>query len=105
MSPDLVRSFVNREWTTHVRELVSLLWTCVDESKGDYVELAEVSARPSTESKPLLDESSLPDNALRALVALREADGVQDRAWRALGMTNRFQLQRLVKKYDLKKYL
>ncbi len=100
VNPDLVAALVTHTFTTHVRELTQLLWAAVASSAGDKLRLTE-------EVKQALgprDASALPGPELtpeRILEAIAANDGNRTRAARALGLSSRHVLKRLIKKLAL----
>jgi transcriptional regulator with GAF, ATPase, and Fis domain len=86
-------------YTTHVRQLEGLLWASLSSSTGDSLELTDavkselLSKVSSTEAREVTAE--------QVDAALQRAGGVQGRAWRELGLANRYVLKRLIKKFGL----
>jgi len=106
LAPELVRALVRRPYTTHVRELDALLWAALTGSTRDQVELTpevEHAAGASPEA-PVEAASVARREPTREEVAacLERHAGVQERAWRELGLANRYVLKRLVQKYGLR---
>jgi len=102
LSAELVEAACRHRATQHVRELDTLLWQAISTSPGDRVVLAEAVAATVDTPEPEVDPSSLtPEQVQRTLDA---HDGVLERTWRALGLKNRFQLIRLMRKFKLGKY-
>jgi two-component system nitrogen regulation response regulator GlnG/two-component system response regulator HydG len=109
IAPALVRALVRTRYRTHVRELDALLWRSLVTSEGEVLELTDdmrgeldappVSAAAPEVSKPRRDVGELTLEEVRG--ALERAEGVQERAWRELGLANRYVLKRLVKKWGL----
>jgi DNA-binding NtrC family response regulator len=95
----LVRELLGHEYPTNVRELESALWTAMmhsvvaDHSQIQHSERAEPPGERDIDPRALTRE--------QIETALAHADGVQDRAWRLLGLRNRYQLIRLLKKHGL----
>jgi len=98
----LVERLVRHPWTTHVRELDTLLWLSIGSSPDDVLELTpDVAAALGAESP---DAASVDPRALTRddiVAALERCGGVQERAWRDLGLRSRFALARLVKKHGI----
>jgi DNA-binding NtrC family response regulator len=99
VSIDLMRALLQRSYTTHVRELGQLLWIALRTSPGDMLELTdaveeEIAGPPGSgpRKEPTADE---------VRDALERHAGVQARAWRDLGLANRFALRRLMKRYGI----
>jgi len=98
---DLVEALLAHRWTHHVRELKALLWRAMATSPDDTLRLTDAlreELTPAVEAEAA-DPTALTREAVAA--ALERCEGVQARAWRELGLKNRFQLGRLMKKYGL----
>ncbi len=101
--------FLERGYTMNVRELKSLLWEALSRPSSFAAEPSSDEPRvESRDSKP--PQSALgvrvmaPDGALsaeRVQQALDENNGSIERSWRALQLSSRFALVRLIKKYGL----
>jgi DNA-binding NtrC family response regulator len=96
VDPALVRELVRQPFPTNVRELESVLWTAMMHS---VVEGHSQIEYVTTELPREIDPRKLSREQIE--VALAHSDGVQDRAWRLLGLRNRYQLIRLMKKHGL----
>ena len=104
MTPSLMRALVCHSYTTHVRELDQILWACVDRSAGDFIESVDgcglrgegMETHPSVSlsGQETLDKKTILD-------ALKKHDGVRAKVWSELGLRNRHQLARLMKKYGI----
>ena len=105
MSCELVRALVQRRYAGGVREVEAVLWESIATSPDDCLELTD-AARASVdegERGPAVGRvhpQDLTEADVRA--ALDRVGGVQERAWRELGLANRYVLKRLVKKLGLK---
>ena len=101
LHPELVQALVRHDYTTHARELNHLLWQAVERWKliagGKY--MSYPLASPERPSRRDLDSSKLTREDI--LEAYRQCDGVQARAVEYLGLKNRFQLNRLKKKFNI----
>ena len=95
LSQALMSQLLLWPYRTHVRELQALLWRSMLQSTGGVLEaLLDVP-----EPEPSEDDGPVgPADIQRAL---EEADGVKTRAAELLGLRNRFQLLRLMKKFGL----
>ncbi len=91
LDPDLVEALVRRSYETHVRELETLLWRAMAASPGD-----TVVAPPELRVGPRQDPT---EEQIRASLA-REKGNVR-RAAQALGVSSRYGLYRLMKKYGI----
>jgi DNA-binding NtrC family response regulator len=98
LSLSLVRRLVCYPYKTHVRELERLLWRSLATTRSDTLELtAELASEMELEGPPRA-RTPTPDDVR---IALDRAGGVKDRAWRDLGLANRWALMRLMKKYGI----
>lgn len=90
----LVRELLGRPFPTNVRELDGALWGAMMHTVvAGHSQIQLAARQPEVEPRALTRE--------QIEVALANADGVQDRAWRLLGLRNRYQLIRLIKKHQL----
>ncbi|WP_434047531.1 MULTISPECIES: sigma 54-interacting transcriptional regulator [Sorangium] len=118
VSGELIEHLLHRRFTTHVRELDGLLWQAIADSPGSIVTLpggpdmllggqdrrrASGHPPPSQHSDAPRDQrarSSEPTTEeIRACIAQEE--GNLARASRALGLTSRYALYRLLKKHAI----
>ncbi len=102
VSAGLMKALVGHTYRTHVRELDALLWLSLGSSQGDTLELTptvRAELERTEEERPHRSPETLTEEDVRA--ALDRADGVQDRAFRDLGLANRFVLHRLMKKWKI----
>jgi len=91
VDPDLVEALVRRSYETHVRELDAVLWRAMAASTGDTVVAPpELSVGPRQEPT---------EEQVRASLS-REKGNVR-RAAQALGLTSRYALYRLMKRYGI----
>jgi DNA-binding NtrC family response regulator len=101
----LVRRLMTHPYTTHVRELESLLWRSITGATGDVLDVPEdddlavaapvahqIAAGPVDPA--LIDPATIQE-------ALERHGGRQDAVWRELGLSSRHVLARLIKKYGL----
>ena len=98
VAPELVRRLLGHHYTTHVRELDSVLWTAVMHS---VVADSDVLRLESSEVESIVEVDPSTLTAEQIQRAMDSAGGVQERAWRILGLRNRYQLIRLLKKHEL----
>jgi two-component system nitrogen regulation response regulator GlnG/two-component system response regulator HydG len=100
-----IDALVRRTYLTHVRELEGLLWQALLE--GSEGSLDFPSRPPETGTPTPSDDRahqlrrSLTPTTIEA--ALNEHDGSLERTWRALGLSSRHALARLISKHGLKK--
>ena len=122
LHPSLVAYLLTREYRTNVRELEAVLWKALADSRGDVVELPEALRSGPRESSPgvvppsnreeirhvaerLAERLVLPQRAeptadeLRA--ALAQSNGSVAQAARALGLSSRYALYRLLRKHQI----
>jgi two-component system nitrogen regulation response regulator GlnG/two-component system response regulator HydG len=101
--PDLIDALVRHQFTTHTRELEHLLWTALSTSRDEFVALTEAVssalaltghpvAAPAPERTPEREE---------IVAALAAASGNVTNAARALGLSSRFVLYRLMRRHGL----
>jgi DNA-binding NtrC family response regulator len=95
----LVRTLIRQPFPTNVRELEGALWRAMMFSVVAGHTQIEAGASEGTSGVREVDPRKLTREQIEA--ALTHAEGVQDRAWRLLGLRNRFQLLRLLKKHGL----
>ena len=118
----LVAHLLTREYRTNVRELEAVLWKALAESRGDVVELPEALRSGSGEPTPgaapssnreeirqvaerLAERLVLPQRTeptgdeIRA--ALAQSNGSVAQAARALGLSSRYALYRLLRKHQI----
>lgn len=102
LSAELVAALCRHRPLDHVRELDALLWQAISTSTGDRVELGGTVLEGLDRPEPSVDPGEL--TAARIRSCLEDNDGVLEQTWRALGLKNRFQLIRLMRKHKLGKY-
>ena len=113
-SPDLITLLLAHPWTTHARELEGLLWRALGESEGDTIEAPPSSAATTVSHTSDTDRletaadwrayvgrppAEIPPEAVQA--ALDAVNGVQEKAWKLLGLESRYVLRRLITRYGL----
>ncbi|MCB9675160.1 MAG: sigma 54-dependent Fis family transcriptional regulator [Alphaproteobacteria bacterium] len=106
---ELLARLVAHPYTTHVRELTSLLWQSIAASTGDRLEVPPdgfvVAPGPVDTPLPRV-QSGATDPLLLDPQTIQEAldrhAGRQDPVWRELGLASRHVLARLVKRHGLK---
>jgi two-component system nitrogen regulation response regulator GlnG/two-component system response regulator HydG len=101
MTPALMRALVTHEYSTHVRELEGLLWNSLSTSPDDTLDVTETLGKELSTRAPRVATKDVSAEDVRA--ALERTGGVQERAWRELGLANRYVLKRLIKKFGLSK--
>jgi DNA-binding NtrC family response regulator len=102
----LMRQLVARTYTTHVRELETLLWQSLQTSRGDTLEPIEGTppGSPSASDRPSARGAAVDPDMLDAATiqaCLDRHGGRQEPVWRELGLSSRHVLTRLVKKHGL----
>jgi two-component system nitrogen regulation response regulator GlnG/two-component system response regulator HydG len=103
VSIGFVRAAVERAYATNVRELEGVVWRALASSRGERLEPAPEDTSGSGASR----ETDAPDAAeetpsvARIQASLDENNGVLESTWRALGLSSRHALARLVKKHGL----
>jgi two-component system nitrogen regulation response regulator GlnG/two-component system response regulator HydG len=105
----LLRALVAHSYRSNVRELEAWLWRAIESSRGDELELSgtpeaeacELRALPTRENSAVCASppSALGSDKIQAV--LDEHNGSVEAAWRALGLSNRYTLRRLIAKHGL----
>jgi transcriptional regulator with AAA-type ATPase domain len=106
-SPDLVEHLIGRPYSTHVRELDGLLWRAMSESPRNVVELTDgVRREPAADGAP--DDAEASDRPAKVdpgreelLACLAEHRGSIVDTARALGLSSRFVLYRMLRKHGI----
>jgi two-component system nitrogen regulation response regulator GlnG/two-component system response regulator HydG len=102
VDPALVEYLLRRDYTANVREVESILWQSMSESTGDIVELPRSLKPPPVEQTPRMPRPRTPTPTAEAV---REAIGASGgnvvEAARVLGVSSRFVLYRLMKRYGI----
>jgi DNA-binding NtrC family response regulator len=104
VTPALVRFLVTHRYRAHVRELDALLWRAIASSNGclDLPAAIASSARTNGSDLPPRPVTSRdPPTASEIRACLERHGWVQERAWRDLGLSSRYALKRLMRKYAL----
>ncbi len=91
-TPGLAAWLAERKWSGHVRELEQVLWGLVDEARGDRLDVPRGDRPP--------EAARLTAERIRA--ELERHGGNRERTWRALGLSSRHQLYRLMRRYGIK---
>lgn len=100
VEPALAEALVRHRYTHHVRELRTHLWRALASSRGSFLALTDdVRAGLDTADDTPTDPASLSPAQIQA--ALDAHDGNQAATWRALGLSSRDALFRLIKKHGL----
>ncbi|MCC6624497.1 MAG: sigma 54-interacting transcriptional regulator, partial [Deltaproteobacteria bacterium] len=100
LGPRLVTRLVRHPFPGQVHELHSVLWRAAMTSPGNELDLTpEVEAVLAAYAGPTVPSRLSPDVIRAALVQTR---GKVSEAARRLGLNSRFQLYRLMEKYDIK---
>ncbi len=103
LEPTLVEALLRHPFTTHVRELETLLVSSMAGSRGSFLTLAPSMAaaitKPEAEARARPPGEPLTAEAIQS--ALREREGNVSQAWRDLGLSSRDALRRLMKKHGL----
>jgi two-component system nitrogen regulation response regulator GlnG/two-component system response regulator HydG len=109
-SPEFVRAMVERAYVGNVREVDTALWASVGESNGERLEPPREIAPGLKRADSLEEETSRsspapgapPPDPARVQECLDEHGGSIESTWRALGLTSRHVLVRLIKKHSLR---
>jgi DNA-binding NtrC family response regulator len=105
VTPALMRFLVTHRYRAHVRELEAFLWRAIASSNGclDLPGVFASSARThGTDLPPCSASSRKPPTRNEIRACLERHGGVQERAWRDLGLSSRYALKRLIQKYALR---
>ncbi len=113
ISAALISALVEHAYSTHVRELEGLLWQALAQARGDTIEVFPGfgDAEPAAGSQPATGAGAAPAapakrdgdwSAEELQACLDKHNGSQEPVWRELGMSSRFVLSRLVRKYGLR---
>jgi DNA-binding NtrC family response regulator len=103
VAPEFVDVLLRRRYRTHVRELEQLLWRALSEGPEHVL---DGTARPASAAVPKPSTVSPRRNKLSASAieaALVENDWNLERTWRALALSSRHALARLITKHGLRK--
>jgi two-component system nitrogen regulation response regulator GlnG/two-component system response regulator HydG len=92
----LVRMLLEHEYATNVRELEALLWRSLAASEGERLDVPPTVDRPAS---PAGDPGELTPARIQA--CLDEHNGMVEQARRALGLSSRHALARLIKKHGI----
>lgn len=107
----LIQALVAQEYSTHVRELEALLWQALSHAPGDTVDgfpgfggqaARREDSSPAEGSGPAPAAGGADWSAAELQACLDRHGGSQEPVWRELGMSSRFVLSRLVRKYGLR---
>jgi two-component system nitrogen regulation response regulator GlnG/two-component system response regulator HydG len=101
----LLRALVTHRYRSNVRELETRLWHAIESSRGSELELQGSESRVQTQAgRVSTADGSSHDDALapdRIQAVLDEHNGRVEAAWRALGLSNRYTLRRLIAKHGI----
>ncbi|HVR18437.1 MAG TPA: hypothetical protein VMS65_02030, partial [Polyangiaceae bacterium] len=103
LAAELVTRLVSHPFRMNVRELRSLLWSSLHESEGEWLEWPRTVAGHAAAATDD-DDDDANAAALRASEVervLAENGGSIEKSWRALGLSSRFALMRLLKKHGI----
>jgi two-component system nitrogen regulation response regulator GlnG/two-component system response regulator HydG len=101
-SQETIRRLLRYPFTTHVRELAALLFQA-----SDGLSVPSTDASPPSSVSPVDSSPSPGDGGFLSAgdvrATLERENWVLDRAWRALGLSSRHVLARLMKKYAIER--
>jgi two-component system response regulator HydG len=100
ISAPLAMRLVVYTYETGVRELEAFLWISVKTSQGKVLDLTREVEDAMRTATGHVASGDVTAEQIRA--ALERAGGVQERAWRELGLASRYVLKRLIKKYGIR---
>jgi len=95
LTPRFVHGLLRGPWETNVRQLDAHLWEQLRTTDDPFLDAPEPPWTPVATTDP----RSLDAATIRQ--ALADCDGVVSHAWKALGLSSRDQLRRLMKKHGL----
>lgn len=96
VSPELLEALLLHTWSLNVRELEALLWMSMSTSKDNWLRVT-----PQLKAELRLP-APLPEiTEARIRAALIKHNGRQAKAWKELGLKNRYVLRRLIKKFNI----
>ena len=102
LGSNLVVALTALRFTTHVRELHELLWRALHARTGDALapppELVRVARPPPAPPAP---RTGVALTREAVLAALDRCGGLKEAVWRELGLRNRYQLHRVLKKLGI----
>jgi two-component system nitrogen regulation response regulator GlnG/two-component system response regulator HydG len=103
IQPEFVASLLRHTYTVQVRELEELLWKSIATSRMNYLEAVDIgppvsksATQPTTPREPRSEATSEEIKA-----SLERNQGNLKRTWIELGLSSRFVLYRLMKRYGL----
>jgi two-component system nitrogen regulation response regulator GlnG/two-component system response regulator HydG len=99
LDPSFMDALLRRTYSTHVRELGAILWQSIAASRHGCLEPIEEDASLPDHAETAETRSELTEEAVRQ--ALLRHRGSTSRAFRELGLSSRYALYRLMKKYDI----
>jgi DNA-binding NtrC family response regulator len=104
-TPAFVEYLLHQDLQTNVRELDAALWRAMSEAADNDIDAPTDWPNESTSSSPVILQASPPSPvdpvAEQIRVALDASNGSVEKAARALGLSNRFALYRLMKKHGV----
>jgi DNA-binding NtrC family response regulator len=107
VEPSLVEHMLRHDWPTNTRGLDGLLWQAMSESDGGAVALpAALRSKARPASKPRIErpkEPAVEPTVEQITEQLKLAGGNIAQAARALGLSSRFALHRLMKKHGIER--
>jgi transcriptional regulator with AAA-type ATPase domain len=102
LTPPFVRQLTLRNYPANVRELRHLLWSAVRQSPGDTLEWPRERPGPSGAPSPPSSGAGLEAVGAEELrTALEANNGSIEKSWRALGLSSRYVMMRLLRKHGI----
>ncbi len=95
---DLVAALCTHDYSHHVRELEALLWQAIGDARGDRLALTRGVKRRLKVAAPAPPSEEIDAETLKAAL---ESHRSQAEVCSALGLRNRFQLYRLLRRHGL----
>ncbi|MEZ4306810.1 MAG: sigma 54-interacting transcriptional regulator [Polyangiaceae bacterium] len=117
VSAGFIEALMRRSYETNVRELRGLLWAAMSRSEGDAIERSYESASPVSdrvqewleheeedeESSQVEEPAASEPTEAEVRASLAEHDGNVQRTAAALGLSTRYVLYRLMKRYGIER--
>jgi Sigma-54 interaction domain len=98
LDPKLVQALLRWPWSTHVRELKTLLWCSIRASEEHYL---VVPPEMRDQPRPEATEDGEEPSAQQIRDALVRNQGSRSRAYVELGLPSRFALYRLIRRHGI----
>jgi two-component system response regulator HydG len=101
LSPNFVARLARHPFLGNVRELRSLLWSSLHAATGDVLEWPSSEQQANVETDPGDTAEAADMTAIKLKRVLDENGGSMEKSFRALGLSSRYALLRLLKKHGI----